>query len=203
MRIRRRRHHRPLSIWRRDLVLADVSPRAARPRPRRSLHRRHRRVHLRPRAEHALGGSLVRHALHPRRARAVRARRPVELRQLRRRLSRRVARSGAGLLRRRRPVHQPVRRLLVLARRVRARSRAGCSSTPTRCSRSSRSPRAKGGTSTSSAASITCLRSAPISARRRATCPTGGFTWHKTWQPVVTELWRHRCAAGAAIGSPR
>ena len=20
--------------------------------------------------------------------------------------------------------------------------------------------------------------------------PTGGFTWHKTWQPVVTELWR-------------
>ena len=35
------------------------------------------------------------------------------------------------------------------------------------------------------AASITCSPSARTSARRRRDVPTGGFTWHKTWQPVT------------------
>jgi hypothetical protein len=26
--------------------------------------------------------------------------------------------------------------------------------------------------------------------------PTGGFTWHKTWQPVVSEMWRTEAPAG-------
>ena len=44
-------------------------------------------------------------------------------------------------------------------------------------------------TSTSSRASIISSPSAPTSVRRRAPRHPGGFTWHKTWQPVVTELW--------------
>ena len=48
-----RRHHRPLSVRRRHLVLADVPARAARARARGLLHRGHRRVRLRPGAEHA------------------------------------------------------------------------------------------------------------------------------------------------------
>ena len=102
------------------MVLPDVPSRAARARPRGVLHRGYRRVHLRSRAERAFAGSVVRHPLYPRSARALRSRRPVELRQLRRDASRRVSRRGAGVLRGCGPLHQPVGRLLVLARRIRA-----------------------------------------------------------------------------------
>ena len=109
----------------------------------------------------------LRHDLHPQRARAVRPRRPLGVRQLRRQLPRPERRRRAALLRRRRPVHQPLGRLLVLARRVRAHSAQGRSSTRIRRSRSSPSPRPSRGTSSSSSASITCSRSARTSARRR------------------------------------
>ena len=56
-----RRHHRALSVRRRHLVLADVSARPARARPRGLLHRRHRRVRLRSGAEHARDRSGLRH----------------------------------------------------------------------------------------------------------------------------------------------
>ena len=69
----------------------------------------------------------------------------------------------------RRPVHQPVRRLVVLARRVRAHPAQGVRRLATRRSRSSRSPRRSRGTSSSSSASIACSPSAPTSARRRPT----------------------------------
>ena len=149
-------------------------------------------MHLRPGAERAHRGSRLRHALHPRRAR------------------RRSASATAGA-----SSTTTARTTAPRARRVRASaptptssstspaapgsgatstraSRARSSSTPIRCSRSSRSPRATPGTWTSSAASITCSPSAPTSARRPRDVPTGGFTWHKTWQPVVTGLWRPR-----------
>ena len=83
-----RGHHRPLSVRRRHLVLADVPARPARARPRGLLHRGHRRVRLRPGAEHARDRSRLRHDLHSQRARAVRPRRPLVVRQLRRQLSR-------------------------------------------------------------------------------------------------------------------
>ena len=133
-------------------------------------------MHLRPGAEHARRPipSYGTRYIHQR-ARAVRARATAGLRELRRHaITARRASSVRALLRRRRPVHQPVGRLVVLARRVRARFPARCSSTPIRRSRSSRSPRASRGTSSSSAASITCSPSAPTSARPRPTCPTGG-----------------------------
>ena len=44
--------------------------------------------------------------------------------------------------------------------------------------------------STSSAASIVCLPSGPNIGTPASDVPDGGFTWHKTWQPVVTDLWR-------------
>ena len=116
--------------------------------------------------QNARARSVLRHALHPRRARAVRARRSLGFVNYDGATTGSRA-SGAGVLRRRRSVHQPLRRFVVLARRVRERFRARCSSTPTRCSRSSPSPRARGGTSTSSAASIACSPLAPTSARRR------------------------------------
>ena len=120
-----RRHHRPLSVRRRHLVLADVSARPARARARGLLHRGHRRVRLRPGAEHARHRSDLRHDLHPQRARAVRPRRSLVVRELRRQLPRPQRRRGPALLRRRRSVHQPVRRLVVLARRVRAHPAQG------------------------------------------------------------------------------
>ena len=93
---------------------------------------------------------------------------------------------GAPLVRRGRSLHQPVRRLVVLARRVRGdspqglrRLRSGVHAARARQGR-------RRGTWTSSAASIACSPSAPTSARRHATVPTSGFTWHQTWQPVVT-----------------
>src|ERR1044071_310138 len=49
-------------------------------------------------------------------ARAVRPRRPLGVRQLRRRLPRQERRRGPRVLPRRRSVHQPLRRLVVLAR---------------------------------------------------------------------------------------
>ena len=192
-----RRHHRALPVRRRHLVLADVPARAARARPRGVLHRRHRRVRLRPGAEHA------RH----------RSRRTAPATSTRRssrsgsaiagRSSTTTAATTAGarddvqaLLRRRRPVPQPLGRLVVLARRVRAHSAQRRSSTPTRRSRSSRSPRPSRGTSSSSSGSTTCSRSARTSARQRAPIPVGDFAWHKTWQPVVARRVAH------AIGRP-
>ena len=68
---------------------------------------------------------VLRHQLHPRRARAVRPRRPLGVRQLRRQLPRPQRRATSGVLRRRRSLHQPVRRLVVLARRVRAHPAQG------------------------------------------------------------------------------
>ena len=161
-----RGHHRPLPVRRRDVVLADVPARPARARPRGLLHRRHRRVRVRPGAEHARDRSLVRHHLHPQRARAVRPRRSLGVRQLRRQLSRPERRRRAAVLRRRRPLHQPLGRIVVLARRIRAHPAEGRSSIPTRRSRSSPSRRPNRGTSSSSSGSITCSRSDRTSARR-------------------------------------
>ena len=67
----------------------------------------------------------LRHQLHQQRARAVRPRRPLGVRQLRRQLSRQERRRRPAVLRRRRPVPESVGRLLVLARRVRAHSTQG------------------------------------------------------------------------------
>ena len=114
-------------------------------------------------------------ALHPRRARAVRPRRPLELRQLRRHVPRRararrvqrfcadadlfVNLSGGSWFWRDEYARIP--------RQVFVDSRSGVHAARA-------SPRARRGTSTSSAASITCSRSAPTSARRRPTCRPAG-----------------------------
>ena len=120
-----RGHHRPLSVRRRDLVFADVPARPAGARTRRVLHRRHRRMRVRPRAEHARDGPLLRDFLHSQRTRAVRPRRSLGVRQLRRHISRPGRGRGAEVLRRRRPLHQPLRRIVVLARRIRAHPAEG------------------------------------------------------------------------------
>ena len=91
-------------------------------------------------------------------------------RQLRRHLSRRVARAPcAAFCARRRPLHQPVGRLVVLARRVRGDSAEGVHRLRSGVHAArARQGRARG-TWSSSAASTTCSRSARTSARRRAT----------------------------------
>ena len=96
----------------------------------------------------------------------------------------------------RRSVHQPVRRIVVLARRVRAHPAQGRSSTPIRRSRSSRSPRPSRGTSSSSSASITCSRSARTSARRRR-------RFRPAPSPGTRPGSRSRSTTGAPTRAPR
>ena len=100
-------------------MLADVPARPARARARSVLHRRHRRVRVRPGPEHAGHRSELWNDLHSQRARAVRPRRSVGVRQLRRHLPWPDRRRRATVRRGHRSVHQPLRRILVLARRVR------------------------------------------------------------------------------------
>ncbi len=146
-----RRHHRPLPVRRRHLVFADVSARPARARPRGLLHRGHRRVRLRPGAEHAgtdpsYGTRYIHAALEPfglgdaGASSTTTAATTAPSRDAVRRL-----------LRGRRSVHQSVGRLVVLARRVRAHSAQGVHRFRSRRSRSSRSPRPSRGTWSSSA----------------------------------------------------
>ena len=152
-------------------------------------------MRLRPGAEHARDRSRLRHHLHPQRARAVRPRRSLGVRQLRRQLPRpqRRRRSGATA---------PTPTCSSTSRADRGSgatstrgSRARSSSTPTRRSRSSRSRRRSRGTSSSSSGSITCSPSAPTSAPPASPIPVGDFTWHKTWQPVTLDDWRTERAA--------
>ena len=137
---------------------------------------------------------VLRHHLHPRRARAVRARRPLGVRQLRRQLPRRRARRGRALLRRRRPVHQPVGRIVVLARRVRAHPAQGVH----RFRSGVHAARDRQGEAVVRRV-LPALRS-PVHVRRRTSAPpaspmpTGEFTWHKTWQPVDARRLAHRRA---------
>ena len=132
----------------------------------------------------------LRHHLHPQRARAVRPRRPVVVRQLRRQLPRPQRRRGPALRRRRRSVHQPLGRLVVLARRVRADPAQGVHRFgPGVHAAGDR----EGGAvvrASSSSGSTTCSRSARTSAPPASPIPTGAFTWHKTWQPVTIDDWR-------------
>ena len=193
-------HHRALSVRRRHLVLADVPARPARARARGLLHRGHRRVRLR-------SGARTR-------ARPIRSTAPPTSTMRSSRSDSAIAgRSSTTtaaitaaapttvrrFARRRRSLHQPVGRLVVLARRVRAHSAQGRSSTPIRRSRSSPSRRPSRGTSSSSSASIACSRSARTSARRRPPIPIGDFTWHKTWQPITLDDWRTDARAARSL----
>ena len=134
--------------------------------------------------------SVVRHVLHPRGARAVRARRSLGVRQLRRHLPRpqRRRRRGASA-----PTPTSSSTCPAApgsgATSTRA-SRAARSSTPTRPSPSWPSPRPSPGTSSSSSASTTSSPSARTSARRPARSRSGDFIWHKTWQPVTLDAWQ-------------
>ncbi len=106
-------------------MFVDVSSRASRAGPRGVLHRRHRRMRVRPGEEHARDGSQLRNRVHPRCARASRPWQPLDLRELRRRVLR-THRGGRSAIRGGcRSLHQLVRRLLVLARRVRAHPAQG------------------------------------------------------------------------------
>ena len=147
-------------------------------------------MRLRPGAEHARHRSDLRHDLHSQRARAVRPRRPLVVRQLRRQLSRPQ--------RRRRCAGTPPTRISSSicpaapgsgATSTRA-SRTRCSSIRIRRSPSSRSPRPSRGTSSFSSGSTTCSRSASNIGTPASPIPTGAFTWHKTWQPITMDDWR-------------
>ena len=141
-------------------------------------------------------GSRLRHRLHPRRAGAVRPRRPLELRELRRRVSRRLARDGA-----RASAPTPTCSSTCPAAPGSGATstrafRARCSSTPIRCSRSSRSPRA----TPWYVEFFKRLRS-PVHVRRQhrhagvATCRPPASPGTRRGSRSSTELWRRRAAA--------
>ena len=168
----------------------------ARSRPRGLLRRGHRRVHLRSGAERPLRGSRPTAPRYIHDALA-----PFGLGDRWSFVNYDGTYHGASretvhaLLRRRRSLRQPVGRRLVLARRVRAHSAQGLR-------------RHRSGVHAAGARQgrgvvrglLPRLRS-PVHVRRQhrhaglATCRPAGFTWHKTWQPVVTGLWRPRAAA--------
>ena len=183
-----RRDHRPLSIRRRHLVHADVSAGTSRAGTRRLLHRGHRRVRVRSGPEHTLDGSRLWHRLYSGRACSIRSWRQLELRQLRRVISRPERGDGATLCGGCGCLPQPVRGIVVLARRVRRIPRkAFIDSDPafTQLAIAKAEPwyvaffkqfdrlftfGANIGTPAS-----------PI--------PVGDFTWRKTWQPVTLDQW--------------
>ncbi len=167
--------------------------------PRGLLHRGHRRVHLRPGAERALDRSRPTAP-----TTSTSALEPFGLGDRWSFVNYDGTYHGASretvraLVRRRRSLHQPVGRILVLARRVRAHPAQGVHRHAIRCSRSSRSPRATPGTWTSSAASIGCSPSAPTSAPRRATCrpaASPGTTPGSRWSPSCGAPTRRRAIA--------
>ena len=167
-----RGHHRALSIRRRDVVLADVfaGPSRARAmmsstsRTPESVSTTRSRIHGRPTRRY--GTRYIQNALEPyglgdrwafvNYDGSYHGRRAEDVQRF---------------CCRRRTVHQSVRRLLVLARRVRSNSSQGRSSTPTRSSRSWPLPRPNRGMSSSSEVSIGSSRSARTSARRRRRFP--------------------------------
>ena len=148
-------------------MLADVPARAARARPRGLLHRRHRRVRVRPGAEHARHRSRVRHDLHPPGARAVRPGRSLVVRELRRHATTGGAPRRSGATPRAPTCSSTCRAVRGSGATSTRASRARSSSTRTRRSRSSPSRRPSRGTSSSSAASIASSRSDRTSARPR------------------------------------
>ena len=142
----------------------------------------------------------LRHDLHPPGARAVRSGRSVGVRQLRRHLSRpERATEVRALLRRRRPLPEPVGRLLVLARRVRADSAARRSSIPIRRSRSWPSPRPSRGTSQFFQRFDHLFTFGANIGTPASPVPVGEFIWRKTWQPVTLDEWRTDRAARRSV----
>ena len=184
-----RGHHRPLPVRRRDLVFADVPARAARARARGLLHRGHRRVCLRPRAEHARHRSRLRHGLHPQRARAVRPRRSLVVRQLRRQLSRPERRGCPPVLR-----PAPISSSICPAASWFWRDEYA------------RIPRKVFIDSDPAFTQLAIAKAEPWYVQffeqfdhlftfganigtPASPIPTGAFTWHKTWQPITLDDW--------------
>ena len=133
--------------------------------------------------------SVLRHDLHPRRARAVRPRRPLVVRQLRRQLSRPQRRRRPALLRRRRSVHQPSGGSWFWRDEY------------------ARIPRKVFIDSDPAFTQLAIAKAEPwyVEFFQRfdhlftfgsnigtpaSPVPTGDFTWHKTWQPVTLDDWR-------------
>ena len=134
---------------------------------------------------------VLRHALHSPRARAIRSRRSLELRQLRRHVPRRLAGGRARLLRRRRSVRESVGRIVVLARRVRRiPRRVFIDSDPV----FTQLAIAKGeGWYVDFFRGFDRLFTFGANIGTPASdVPTGEFTWHKTWQPVIDRSVAHR-----------
>ena len=184
-----RGHHRPLPFRRRHLVLADVSARPAGARARGLLHRGHRRVRLRPGAEHALDRSVLRH-------------RPTS--------TRRSSRSGSATDGRSSTTTAPI--TASSADDVRGSAPTPISSSTCRAARGS------GATSTRASRASAFIDSDPAFTQLAiakaepwyveffkrfdhlftfgsnigtpaSPVPVGDFTWHKTWQPVTLDHW--------------